>query len=252
MPAISILPGELFDGALVQTHRIVDRPNADLIYKNLMALRTKNAHIIYNHYIQYKWVIGVKGMCAQHTVLESVPGTDYLMPKLGCYVFDANKVHVMLNTVNFDDIPLKYSLVPKKTKRVEKVPVLEKIEETEMRIIYDELLGKRIGKYFKTGNIIESQKKEDIDVYDCDGNFLYSKSIDVVEEKEIEEIEKDQNGEVVYDKELDESGKPIQIPIYDKRYLDMNYMNVECAELSTYVAYLLPCLKLSDLCIKAL
>lgn len=252
MPAISILPGELFDSALVQTHRIVDRPNADIVFKNLMIQRNRNAHIIYNHFIQYRWVIGVKGTCAQHTLLENVVGTDYLLPKKGCYVFDVNTVNIMLNTVDFDDIPLKYSLVPKKTKRVEKVPVTEMIDEKEIKIVYDELLGKRVGKYFKTGKKVEKQKKEHIDVYDCDGTFLESKMIDVFEDKEIEELEKDEKGDVVYERELDNAGKPIQIPIYEKRYLDAEYKNVECPELCVFVAYLLPCLKLSDLCIKAL
>lgn len=253
MPAISILPGELFDSALVQTHRVVDRPNADMIFKNLMTLRNKNAHIIYNHFIQYRWVIGVAGKCPQHTLLENVEGTEYLMPKLGCYVFSAERVNIMLNTVDFDDIPLKYSLVPKMTKRMTKVPIMEMIEEKEMKIVYDETLGKRIGKFVKTGKTVEKQKKEDIDVYDCDGAFLYSQNVDMFEDKEVEELEKDDSGDVVYDKEYDAvTGKPIQIPIYDKRFLDADYQNIGCAELSKYVAYFLPCLKLSDICIKAI
>lgn len=158
----------------------------------------------------------------------------------------------MLNNVDFDDIPFKYSLVAKKTKRVEKVPVMEMTEEKEMKIVYDEILGKRVGKYFKTGKMVEKQKKEQIDVYDCDGTFLESRSVDVFEDKEVEELDKDDKGDVVYERELDGAGKPIQIPIYEKRYLDAGYNNVDCSDLSVFVAYLLPCLKLSDLCIKAL
>lgn len=252
MPSISILPGELFDGALVPSHRIVERSNADMIFKNLMIQRTRNAHIVYSHFIQYRWVIGVKGLCPQNTLLESIQETEYLMPKLGHFVFDANTVHVMLNNVDFDDIPLKYSLVPKKITRIVKVPVMEMVEEKEMQIVYDETLGKRIGKFVKTGATIEKQKKEEIDVYDWDGTYLHSKIVDVFEDKEIEELEKDEKGDVVYEREYDDDGKPIQIPIYEKRYLDVAYKNVECAELAAYVAYHLPCLKLSDLCLKAI
>lgn len=252
MPSLSILPGEVFDGSVAQSHLVVDRQNAELIFKNLMSARTRNAHIVYNHFIQYRWVIGVPGKCPQHTLLENIEGTEYLMPKLGCYVFNSNTVHVMLNNVDFDDIPLKYSLVPKKTKRVVKIPVMEKTEEKEMKVFYDETLGKRIGKFVKTGKTVETQKKEDIDVYDCDGHFLYSQSIDVFDEKEEEVLEKDEKGEVLYERELDGEGKPIQIPIYDKRYLDREYKAIECAELSSHVAYFIPCLKLSDLCIASI
>ena len=121
----------------------------------------------------------------------------------------------------------KQKIKQNKIEKIVKKQQTEIIKKTKVNeeIIFDESLNKYIKKKIVNEISEEIELYDEYDLYDESGNILQEKHkvnkfIDEI--KYIYEIDYDENGDIIFEDDLDASGNPIYEYTYDTRFLDEN------------------------------
>jgi hypothetical protein len=251
MVKFSFLPGE-FIWASNGTHLLDDTNKAVVASQHtIVDIDPEKAEFVYNMVLSKRFSPEYQPMAKYMYIKQSTKKTDkfallvdrgHLLEVREDYILDQD-TYVLLQDVDWDNIPKKPVLTVKTVTKEVDVPVM--IEVDELTVVKERLPnGNLKGVLCKTGNKVLAQKVETMEVFDENGKFLNVQEEIVTEKKLMTEEVIDDQGEPVLEPAFDDHGQPVMVPIYPVKYFDVEYKEVS-KEDAVHTAYLLPVWKSS-------
>ena len=127
-----------------------------------------------------------------------------------------------MHELDWKNIPMKPKYVNKTHMVEHRKFVTEFIDEIITEKQFDEQMQKHILRQVKTGKKIEVIVKEILPMYDINNNYIGDDFIDKYDIEMRMENVLDEKGNEILEKEIDDNGEEVKIPVFEVKYTEQN------------------------------